>query len=344
MYHTKKARSNNSNNSNKYNHKTLKHSKSSSLIIGCHASITPSVLDGIKYVESIGGNAVQIFLGSNRSASMKTKTKFTPEEMNEIKSYVSKNNITLIVHSIYLLNFCKYPHSSGRIRYAHDNLQHDLKYGSMLGAKCVVLHLGFKLDLTMKEALKNLVSNVNHIIRHMPKDIMLSLETSAGRKTEFGYSLESLELLWKGIRHNNRSGKDGKDGSVRRVGFCIDTAHIFVSGYDISKVEGDNSIKSYLDRFNKLIGWKNIINFHINDSRYPLGARKDEHRGIGSGLIYNTDEGKKALKYIKKFCMAKKIPMILETHGAGSSKKDDNDGIHKGAHGYEYEIEMIKKL
>lgn len=338
MYHTKKARSNNSNNSNKYNHKTLKHSKSSSLIIGCHASITPSVLDGIKYAESIGGNAVQIFLGSNRSASMKTKTKFTPEEITEIKSYIIKHNISLIIHSIYLLNFCKYPPSSGRIKYAHDNLQHDLKYGSMIGAKCVVLHMGFKNDLTMEEALKNLISNVNHIVRHMPKDIMLSLETSAGSGSQFGYSLEALELLWKGIRHNNRSGKDG---SVRRVGFCIDTAHIFVSGYDISKVEGDNSIKSYLDRFNKLIGWKNIINFHINDSRYPLGARKDEHRGIGSGLIYNTDEGKKALKYIKKFCMARKIPMILETHSSGSA---NSEGSHKGAHGYEYEIEMIKEL
>jgi deoxyribonuclease-4 len=214
----------------------------------------------------------------------------------------------------------------------------------MIGAKCVVLHLGFKKDLTMEEALQNLISNVNHIVRHMPKDIMLSLETSAGTGSQFGYSLESLELLWKGIRHNNRSGKDGKYGSVRRVGFCIDTAHIFVSGYDISKVEGDNSIKSYLYRFNKLIGWKNIINFHINDSRYPLGARKDEHRGIGSGLIYNTDEGKKALKYIKKFCMSRKIPMILETHGAGSAKKDDNKGSHKGAYGYEYEIGMIKEL
>ena len=319
------------------NNKTLKSNKlfnSTSLLIGCHASTVPSVLDGIKYVESIGGNAVQIFLGSNRSASMKMKTKFTPEEITEIKSYVIKHNISLIIHSIYLLNFCKYPPYSGRIKYAHDNLQHDLKYSSMLGAKCVVLHMGFKNDLSMEEALQNLVSNVNHIVRHMPKDIMLSLETSAGTGSQFGYSLESLELLWKGIKHNNKGG-------IRRVGFCIDTAHIFVSGYDISKVEGDNSIKSYLDKFNKLIGWKNIINFHINDSRYPLGARKDEHRGIGSGLIYNTDEGKKALKYIKKFCMTRKIPMILETHSAGSSK---SEGSHKGAHGYEYEIAMIKEL
>ena len=336
MYHTKKSIT------RKLNNKTLKSNKlfkSTSLLIGCHASITPTVLDGIKYVESIGGNAVQIFLGATKSADLKMKTKFTPEEMNEIKSYVTKRHITLIIHSIYLLNFCKYPPYSGRIRYQHNNLQHDLKYGSMLGAKCVILHLGFKIDLTMEEALKNLISNVNHIIRNMPKDIMLSLETSAGRKTEFGYSLESLELLWKGIRHNNK-GSSGK----MRVGFCIDTAHIFASGYDISKVEGDNSIKSYLDKFNKLIGWKNIINFHINDSRYPLGARKDEHRGIGSGLIYNTDEGKKALKYIKKFCMSRKIPMILETHGAGSAKKDDNEGSHNGAKGYEYEIGMIKEL
>ena len=90
-----------------------------------------------------------------------------------------------------------------------------------------------------------------------------------------------------------------------------------------------------------MIGWHNITNFHINDSRYATGSRKDEHRGIGSGLIYNTDKGKQALKYIKMFCQKRRIPMILETHGAAS---DNNEGSHLGEHGYEWEIAMIKKI
>ena len=323
---------NNNNKSKKINknNKTKKNNIPKNLQIGCHASITPSILDGLQYVNKIGGNAVQIFLGSNRSASMKAKTKLNPEDIIMIRKYCQERHMVLIIHSIYLLNFCKYPPSSRRIAYAHENLQHDLKLGSELGAKCVVLHLGFKNELTMEEALENLASNINKILREMPKGIMLSLETSAGQGTQFGYSLEALELLWNKIKHNNKSG--------RRVGFCIDTAHIFVSGYDISTVAG---IRDYLAKFNRMIGTSNIINFHINDSRFASGSRKDEHRGIGQGLIYNDDAGKKALKYIKTFCMAHKIPMILETHGAGSSHER---GTHIGAHGYEAEIRLIKAL
>ena len=72
-----------------------------------------------------------------------------------------------------------------------------------------------------------------------------------------------------------------------------------------------------------------------------MGSKHDEHRGIGQGLIYNTDKGKKALKYIKNLCIKNKIPMILETHSAGSAI---SEGSHKGQHGYEYEIALIKKL
>jgi deoxyribonuclease-4 len=318
------------------NTNTKKNTKNNKLKIGCHISITPSILEGIHYGESIGANAFQIFMGSNQSASLKTKTKFEPNECNEIRNYVSRNNLTLIIHSIYLLNFCKFPATSGRIQYQHANIQYDLKNGALIGAKCVVLHIGFKNDLTEDEALNNLVSNINYIVKHMPEGISLALETSACRGTEMGCNLEQLSKLWKRIKHNNKTGKkDSRSNS--HVGFVIDTAHIFSSGYDITNVTG---ITDYLTQFNKLIGLENICLFHINDSRYKLGERKDEHKGIGYGNIYNTPEGLQALKYIKTLCLKKKIPMILETHSAA---KVDSEGTTNNK-GYEYEIDLIKKL
>ena len=151
-----------------------------------------------------------------------------------------------------------------------------------------------------------------------------------------GCTLEQLHNIWKRIKHNNRTGVKGS-GSNRQVGFVIDTAHIFSSGYDITNVNG---ITDYLKQFNKLIGLDNICLFHINDSRYKLGERKDEHKGIGFGNIYNTPEGLQALKYIKTLCLKKNIPMILETHSAA---KTDSEGT-KNNKGYEYEIDLIKKL
>ena len=298
------------------------------LIIGCHASITPSVLSGLQYIQSIGANAAQIFLGSNRSASMKTKTKFTQEDILEIRNFLSTSKMILIIHTIYLLNLCKAPSSSGQMKWMHANIWHDMKYGAKLGAKCVVVHLGSRMNIPIQEALNNLISNINHIISTAPRGIQLSLETAAGAGSQVGYTLEELAFIWKGVKHHG----------VHRVGICIDTAHIFVAGEDISTIEG---IKNYMGRFNSLIGWSYITNFHINDARYPLGSRHDEHRGIGSGLVYTKPHGVEALQWIKQFALRRGIPMILETHGAA---RPDSEGSGKGAHGYEWEIRMIRRL
>jgi len=306
--------------------------KTHQLKIGCHISIMPSILNGIKYGQSIGGNSFQIFMGSNRSASLKSKTKFEPNECNDIKDYISKKKLTLIIHSIYLLNLCSYPSSSGRIKYQHDNIQHDLKYGSMIGATCVILHIGFKKTLSEDEAIYNLISNINHIVKHMPNDIILALETSACRGSEMGCSLEQLSTIWYSIKHNNMNL-----GLLKKVGFVIDTAHIFSSGYDISNLNG---ITNYITQFDNLIGLNNVVVFHINDSKYKLGSRKDEHVGIGNGNIFNTDSGMKSLKYIKKLCNDKNIPMILETHSAAKNDSKDSKDINS----YQYEIDLLKKL
>jgi deoxyribonuclease-4 len=310
----------------KNNHQnTLKHHiPNPKLIIGCHASIQPSVLDGIKWGNSINANAIQIFLGSNQSASLKTKTKLTPEDITNIKKYLQQTKTTLIIHSIYLLNFCKAPPTSGRVKYMHENIQHDLHIGHQINAKCVVLHLGFKLDLDPTTAMHNLTQNINHIITHMPPKIQLVLETSAGKGSEMGYTLDELTTIWNAIKHHG----------THKIGICIDTAHIFVSGYNISN---PTDCKKYLAEFNQKIGIRNIALIHLNDSRYPTGSRKDEHRGIGHGLIFNTPTGKQALKYLLKTAMQHQIPIILETHSAGSPDQHLQ-------HGYPYEIEYLRKL
>ncbi len=222
--------------------------------------------------------------------------------------------MTLIVHSIYLLNFAYFPPYSRRNQYAHDNLQHDLKYSALLGAKSVVLHFGFsvkdKIAITRENALDNMIANINHILSRAPKNITLALETSAGQGSQIGSTLEDIKYVWDGINLKYKKSQ--------RVGICIDTAHIFVGGYDISNRDG---MREYLDNFNKLIGVKHITNFHINDSRYDMGSRHDEHRGLQHGKIFKGDDGLDALKYLVDYSKKHKIPMILETHGAGSFEK-----------------------
>lgn len=303
-------------------------SKQKDLLIGCHASISPSILDGLQYATSIGATAAQIFLGSNRQASLKAKSHITPSDIKEINTYLRQSRLRLIIHSIYLLNLCKAPPTSGRVKWMHENILHDLEYGSKLGATCVVVHLGSRLDMPIQEALDNLTENINYILSQAPRGIQLSLETAAGAGSQVGYTLEELAVIWRGVRHHGAA----------RIGICIDTAHIFVAGEDISTPTG---IRDYLRRFDREIGCQYITNFHINDSRYPKGSRHDEHKGIGQGQIFNTPTGLAALRTITQFARRHRIPLILETHSAASPT---SEGTHKRAHGYEYEIAMIKKL
>ena len=126
-----------------------------------------------------------------------------------------------------------------------------------------------------------------------------------------GFTLEEFATIfntaYKQLYSNKSQNNDNNEKNMIQLKICVDTAHIFVAGENIRTPEG---IKSYLDRFEQLIGIRYITNFHLNDSRYAFGTRHNEHRGIGFGQIFNTDEGKLALHTIANFAFNNKIPSV----------------------------------
>ena len=257
-----KTKSNSKTKTNTKSKKNIKISKTRKAskvgcIIGGHASIGKGVLQAIQYMVRLGGRATQIFLGSNQSSSLKMKTKLTDSQIKDIKDYVDKYQHTLIVHAIYLINFCNFPSSSKQIKYAQDNLIHDLNMTQKIGGKACVLHLGYQKDLELKESYNNMVDNVKFCLKETNKtapDVKILLETPAGQGSQIGSSLSQFADIW-----NLFSKKDKK-----RLGVCVDTAHIFSSGQDISSAAG---MKQYLKEFEKLIGGQYLTLFHVNDSR-----------------------------------------------------------------------------
>ena len=90
-----------------------------------------------------------------------------------------------------------------------------------------------------------------------------------------------------------------------RLAVCLDTAHFFEAGYDVRTKQGWNKAIKEMD---DLIGLKQIVAFHLNDSKTPLGSRVDRHAGIGQGHI-----GKEAFARIVNDARFKKLPGCLET-------------------------------
>ena len=217
--------------------------------IGAHASIKDGILEGIKYIEKIGGNVIQIFLGSNQSASLKNKRSINIEEANAIRKYLKLNQLKLFIHAVYILNLSSFTASSQRIEYARQNLLYDLKKGAEIGAKGVVVHLGYRKTLTDQEAYFNMADNVVKVVVDLLKyqndsnnstiknsRIKLILETPAGTGSQIGITIEDLSSLWLRIKDlcKNYQKSNNFISNYRRIldriGFCIDTAHIFSSG------------------------------------------------------------------------------------------------------------------
>ena len=168
------------------------------MYLGAHASITPTILDALKYIQSISGNAIQIFAGNNKSSALKAKKKIADEEKLEIKNYLQEYNLYLAIHAIYLLNFCNFPSESMRIKYAQDNLIYDLNLAEEIGASCVVLHLGYQKDLSREEAYHNMADNVFLVLKETngtAPNVKLALETPAGQGSQICKRVEELGEL-----------------------------------------------------------------------------------------------------------------------------------------------------
>lgn len=322
--------------------------------IGCHASITPTISEAIRYVHAIGGNAVQIFAGSNRSSGLATKQQVSDEEANNIRQLLKERNIHLNIHAIYLLNFCTAGPRSPRLEYARRNLEYDIQLAQRIGAKSVVLHLGNHLNKhPLTEAESNQIANVVAVLQrtaNQAPDVTLLLETPAGQGTQIATTLPELARIFHEIRRKLPVGKHRQ-----RIGICLDTAHVFSScdtntdsngksnhhtntntkKKQLSDVSSPEGWDRYLDEFNRLIGLKHLKLIHLNDSKRPLCSRRDMHEGIGDGYIFrntldhHTDRRSHpngtTLHHIVTTARHHHIPIILETHKAAGPTNPATD-------------------
>jgi deoxyribonuclease IV len=261
--------------------------------IGAHISISKGLVNAAKEARSYGGNMLQIFTGSPRSRS---KTPRDEDELKECKKYLEKNNMKIVIHSSYLLNLAKpWTEYSWWLK----ELEIELENAYHLGAIGVVIHMGKSLELSKEEAYNNMYTSLIHVLKNTTKfGTKIILETPAGQGTEMCHKLEEFAKFYNKF-------KSVKEEHKKRVGICIDSCHIFASGYNIG-VKSD--FAKYKKQFDKLIGFKHIDVIHLNDSKGELGCRVDRHENIGKGHI-----GKKGLVDFATFFRKKNIPIVLET-------------------------------
>ena len=178
----------------------------------------------------------------------------------------------------------------------------------------LVLHPGASVGLERSHAIANIIKGLN-IILDDNHNVIICLETMAGKGTEVGKTFEELKFIIDNIKNKSK------------IGVCLDTCHINDAGYDL------NNFDKVLDEFDKVIGLDYLKCIHINDSKNTIGSHKDRHENIGLGTI--GFDNLINIIYNKRI---ENLPKILETPYV-----DDIESDKKRVYPpYKFEIEMIK--
>lgn len=265
-------------------------------LIGKDISISSDFISTPEYAHKIGATVFQIFLSTPRQINTKCKQ---DHELIKFSENLIKYDLLMVVHGSYMINLC-HPKDTSKYNNSMKNLIQDLKSSEIIGDRClgVIIHMGKnikELNLTRDQAISNYVSGIQSALSLTSQKTTIILETGASQGTEVGSKLEELSFIYHSL---NKLEKN-------RVKFCIDTCHIWATGYDISNKK---NVRLFFKNFDNLIGIDKIACIHLNDSKTKLDSHVDRHADLGYGCIGSTGL-KEFVRHVNKL----KIPIITET-------------------------------
>lgn len=268
--------------------------------LGAHESIAGGLHRSFDRAQSVGCEAVQVFVKSNRSWAVKP---LTEEEVALFKARQTETDIHPVVgHASYLLNLAS---PDGELwRRSRDTLVIELERCETLEIPFLVLHPGSHMGQGEEVGLARIAQALGEV--HAATQgfrARILLETTAGQGNDLGYRFEHLAWLLE----NTPEGE--------RLGVCLDTCHIFAAGYEIRTPEG---YEATMSAFDQIVGLERLKAVHLNDSKGDLGEGKDRHEHIGKGLI-----GLEGFRHVLNDPRLAGLPGLLET-----PKSDD---LHEDA-------------
>ncbi len=263
--------------------------------LGAHVSVAGGLDTAPERGERIGAEVIQIF--SKHSTRWEGKP-LSPEEAGSFREACVRHGVRAVaVHCAYLINLGSAKESvRTRSLYA---LEDEASRASLLGIPYLVLHPGSCGEDPEEVGLSRVAAALRAFGR-FPEGVTLLLENTAGQGRSLGRTPDQLRRLLDGC------------GSPGDVAVCLDSAHLFQAGYDLSSDGGYGRALEELDRCGLLAL---VRMWHLNDSRTAAGSRVDRHYHIGEGKM-----GRSAFRRILGDPRFGTLPMILETPKDGADE------------------------
>ena len=260
------------------------------MIFGAHMSTAGGVWKALQRGANIGAGIVQIFVKNNMQWFGKP---FALADLAKYANELAANKFACVFgHAGYLINLAG-PASAKRDKSIRSLIQ-EIQLATDLGLPFLVLHPGSHLGAGETVGVKQAAAGLNEVFRATKTSpVRIALENTAGQGSCLGHKIAHLAAIY------DRANKP------ERLGVCLDTAHFFAAGYDLRTPKGWDAA---IGEVASLVGLKEVLAFHLNDSKTGLGLRVDRHEHIGKGKI-----GKNAFRHIVKDVRFKKHPGCLET-------------------------------
>jgi deoxyribonuclease-4 len=262
-------------------------------LLGAHMSIAGGPTKALERGRSIGCTAIQIFVKNNMQWFAKP---FPPSELESYHAFKDRPAV-IIGHTSYLIN----PGANNPIFLEKSTraLEEELGRADQLGLPFLVLHPGAHMGDGEEAGLSRIVATLDAVFASARTvRCKIALEITAGQGSCLGHTFKHLAVIIE------------RSKFPERLVTCLDTAHLFEAGFDISTEKG---FWQMIKEFDQLIGRKRLAAWHLNDSKTGLGSRVDRHEHIGKGKIGLAPFTE--IMRSPEFCF---IPKILET-----PKKED---------------------
>jgi deoxyribonuclease-4 len=221
----------------------------------------------LQRAHSINCESVQIFVKNNMQWFGRPPL---PDDLTLYANELAGNAFTCVFgHTGYLINLAAQP-SENRDRSIKSLIQ-EIGFATDLGLPFLVMHPGSHLGAGDEVGIKQAVSGLDEVFTATNlSPVRIALENTAGQGTCLGHKIEHLAAIYDRV------------AQPQRLGICLDTAHLYASGYNIRAPKGWDKAIAQIE---SLIGLKQIVAFHLNDSKTDLGSRVDRHAHIGQGKI-----------------------------------------------------------
>jgi len=268
------------------------------VLYGAHCS--GGIKKALDHADELGADALQLFVQSPRA------WRFPDHDPKDLAAFRERRAElgmgAVVVHALYLVNLAT--QNDEFYEKSVTTMCSTMDAACAIEAEGVIFHVGSHLGAGFEAGLERVVPALKQILGHCSETTWLLMENSAGTGATIGRSIEELALIFDRL------------GGHPRLGVCLDSCHLYASGYDVTD---EAALDEALDELDRSIGLDRLRALHVNDSAVPLGSNRDRHANIGEGLM-----GRK-LSVFLRHPKLQGLPAVLETPGPDGHGPDADE-------------------